>query len=128
MLFLAYKASTINFDLVVEGDYYRAETMFNDLLIAKGNAEALGDEFDLNVEGDKLTLVVPKNLSENLEEGSIEFYCVSDKTDDRYELLSKNNNGVYYFNRQTVAPGKNYLVKVGFKSEGKEYFKEFTMR
>lgn len=127
MLFLVYKSVNVHFDLAADGDYYYKELQFDDLLIAKHNADLLEGQFKFNHSQPKLVLSIPDSLSSHLEEGTIHFYCVSDSKNDTHQVIQKNETGEYYFNRATVAPGKNYVVKLSFKADNKEYYKEFTM-
>lgn len=127
MIFLAYKSMQVKFDMAVEGDYYYEELKFDDVLKAKQNANQLEDELSFNHSQEKLVLTIPHELSEHIEKGMIEFYCVSDSQNDTHQSIVKNNDGIYYFNRSKVAPGKNYLVKLSFTADGTEYYKEFTM-
>lgn len=128
MLFLAYKAINVKFDMVVEGDYYQLETNYNDVLKAKSNAYKIGDLFSFKANGDQLTLKIPEHLSQDLTDGYIEFYCVSNSDHDHIQKLNKKANGTYLFNRSEIAKGNNYLVKVGFTSEEKQFYKEFKMQ
>lgn len=128
MLFLAYKASTIKFDMVVKGDYYQLEVNYNDFLLAKNNGRQIGDDFNFKVNGDQLILNIPDEMSQNLTEGFIEFYCVSNSEHDYIQKLNEKSNGTYLFNRSEIAKGQNYLVKVSFKVDEKEFYKEFRMQ
>ncbi|MCO5268057.1 MAG: FixH family protein [Brumimicrobium sp.] len=128
MIYMAYVATTVKYEMAVEGDYYQEETKFNNVLEAKKNASYFGDDFRIEEKDSKVIIIIPALISESIEEGSVQFYCVSDKSKDSRRKLSQNDTGIYQFNRQEVASGHNYLVRVSFKSFNKEYYKEFQMQ
>ncbi|HRP90598.1 MAG TPA: FixH family protein [Edaphocola sp.] len=127
MLFLVWKSMQVKFDMAVEGDYYQKEQSYNHQLEAQKNGEDLGVAFNFKTDGNKLTLHIPENLSNSLENGTVEFYCLSDSKNDTKQLIQKQPSGTFIFDRSTVAPGKNYIVKVLFSISGKDYYKEFKM-
>lgn len=127
MLFLVYKSMNVRFDMAADGDYYYAELKFDDLLKAKHHADLLGDALKFDHSQEKMVLMIPEEISQKIQEGNIQFYCVSDQTKDTQQTLQRNESGNYFFNRKVVAPGKNYRVKLSFKAEGKEYYKEFVL-
>ena len=79
MLFLVWKSMQVKFDMAVEGDYYQKEQSYNHQLEAQKNGEDLGVAFNFKTDGNKLTLHIPENLSNSLENGTVEFYCLSDQ-------------------------------------------------
>ena len=127
MVYFSIKASQIPFDMAVEGDYFKLEKDFDNHIDAERNAKELGREFNFDTDGNKLTLYIPKELSSQLDNGFIEFFCLSDSKFDSKQILSRNNDGSYFFDRASVASGKNYIVKVTFSSNRKNYYKEFRM-
>ncbi|HTO17305.1 MAG TPA: FixH family protein [Edaphocola sp.] len=127
MLFLAYKSMQVKFDMAVEGDYYQKEAGFNHQLEAQKNGNDLGTSFNFKRDGNKLTLSLPNEMSNQLEQGTVEFYCLSDSKNDTKQLLKKQAIGTYIYDRATVAPGKNYIVKISFSASGQDYYKEFRL-
>ncbi|MFA5619130.1 MAG: FixH family protein [Weeksellaceae bacterium] len=127
MLYFSIKAMNIKFEMAVEGDYYQLEKEYDQVLESKRMANGLGYDFNFKHDGNKLTLNIPKEVSANINTGSIEFFCIPDSKKDRRKILAKSDDGVYVFNREEVAPGNNYIVKVSFNSHGKDYYKEFKL-
>lgn len=128
LLSLVYMATQVKFDMAVEGDYYQQEVTYNQKLEAEHTARELGDQFSFTAEGSKLNLSLPASLSAVMENGVAEFFCLSDARYDTRQVLQKNADGVYFFNKETVAPGHNYIVKVSFTAAGKAYYKEFRLQ
>jgi hypothetical protein len=128
LLSLVYATTKVNFDMAVEGDYYQQEVAYNQQLIAEKRASAFGTAFNFTATGNKLKLELPSDLSTNLSKGVVEFYCLSDSKKDTRQHLPASADGVYIFDRSNVAAGKNYLVKVNFESQGKTYYKSFSMQ
>lgn len=128
LLALVYATTKVHFDMAVEGDYYQQEVAYNEQLIAEQRAGEFGKTFNFSAQGNKLKLELPSKLSAQLEKGIIEFYCLSDSKKDTKQILSANEDGIYLFDRSNVATGKNYMVKVNFESQGKAYYKSFTMQ
>lgn len=127
MVYFSWKTSQVKFEMAVEGDYYQLEKDFDKRLVAEKRAAALGTNFNFKKDGNKLMLNMPVTVSSNLDAGTIEFFCLSDSKFDTRQSLTKNDNGTYFYERSVVAPGHNYIVKVSFNSEGKDYYKEFKM-
>lgn len=128
LLSLVYMATQVKFDMAVEGDYYQQEVSYDKQLAAEHTAKALGDSFSFKAEGSKLSLNLPARLTAGIENGRAEFFCLSDAGKDTKQTLQKNPDGLYVFNKETVAPGHNYIVKVSFSAAGKEYYKEFRLQ
>lgn len=128
LLSLVYMATRVKFDMAVEGDYYQQEVSYDKKLAAENTAKTLGDNFSFKAEGSKLSLNLPATISAGMENGSAEFFCLSDAGKDTRQALQKNADGLYVFNKETVAPGHNYIVKVSFSAQGKAYYKEFRLQ
>lgn len=127
MIFLAVKTLNVSYEMAVEGDYFELEKEYDNLLEAKHMAGNLGKGFNLKKDGNKLMLNIPAEVSSKLEKGTVEFFCLSDKTKDTKQNLQKTEDGSYRFDRSVVAPGHNYVVKVSFNSSGVDYYKEFKL-
>lgn len=127
MVIFSLQAMYVKVDMAVEGDYYQEETKFDHQLQARQEAENLGKAFEFKNEDEKLTLKIPSHLAKQMENGKVEFFCLSDATFDTKKDIYKNENGKYYFSRKEVARGHNYIVKVSFHADGNDYYKEFRM-
>lgn len=125
LLWLVFKANSIDVQYSVQGDYYARETEMNAHIQAQKEASALRSELNLLDKGDQVLLSVPPRLSRNLQEGRVEFYCVPSAAYDVIKELKANDGGAYYFDKAEVLKGKNYVVKVSLRSNNKEYYKEF---
>lgn len=128
LLSLVYAATQVKFEMAVEGDYYQQEVNYNEQLAAENTARTLGESFSFSTEGKKLKLNIPGNLSGDMEHGKVSFFCLAGAEFDTEQVLHKNADGVYLFDRATVAPGHNYIVKVAFRSHGRDHYKEFSMQ
>lgn len=128
LLWLVFKANSIDVQYSVQGDYYAKESEMNAHIQARKEATALHSELNLLDKGDRILLSVPPRLSRNLQEGRVEFYCVPNAAYDVIKELKANDGGVYYFDKAEVLKGKNYIVKVTLQSNNKEYYKEFEWR
>lgn len=128
LLGLVYAATQVKFEMAVEGDYYQQEVNYNEQLTAENTARKLGESFSFLPEGKKFRLNIPSDLSSVLEHGKVSFFCLSAAEFDTEQGLVKNADGVYLFDRATVAPGHNYIVKVAFKAKGKDHYKEFRIQ
>lgn len=128
LLSLVYMATQVKFDMAVEGDYYQQEVSYDKKLAAEHLAKELGDSLSFKTEGTKLSLTLPATLSAGIEKGRAEFFCLSDAGKDTKQVLQKNPDGLYVFNKEAVAPGHNYIVKVSFSAKGKDYYKEFRLQ
>jgi len=128
LLSLVYMATQVKFDMAVEGDYYQQEVAYDKKLVAENTAKTLGENFSFKAEGSKLSLNLPVTISAGIENGLAEFFCLSDAGKDTKQVLQKNADGLYVFNKETVAPGHNYIVKISFSAQGKEYYKEFKLQ
>lgn len=127
MVYFSWKTSQVKFEMAVDGDYYQLEKDYDKKIEAESLANQFGNQFSFKKNGNKLTVQIPSELSSNLENGIIEFFCLSDSKSDTRQKLQKNSDGIYVFNRETVAPGHNYIVKISLNSSGKNYYKEFKL-
>lgn len=127
MVYFSWKTSQVKFEMAVEGDYYQLEKDFDKRLDAERNAEKLGKQLEFRKDGSKLTLILPASVSSKMDRGAIEFFCLSDSKSDSRQLLQRNTDGNYVYDRSEVAPGHNYIVKVSFSAAGKDYYREFKM-
>lgn len=125
MIGLALKATQVKFDMATMGDYYQEEVLFNEQLLAKQAANELGNDFNFNVEGNKLTLKLPNYISKAITKGKVQFYCLSNSINDSQQGLDASSDGIYIFDKSKVAKGNNYIVKVSFSANGKDFYKEF---
>src|SRR5690606_7045237 len=124
MLFLAYKTTTVTYDLSVEGDYYAMETSMNQQHDAQRNSISLGNDFKLYQTADSIYITLPPRISRQIHDGNVSFYCYSNAKQDARAALEATAEGIYAFDKDTYMKGNNYNVKVSFEAGGKKYYKE----
>jgi len=127
MLALVYKTSKVDFDLSTQEDPYSKEIEFNQQLIAQKNSVSLGENFKIEADSDKITVILPQNVSQQIKKGRIEFYCYSNSQMDTTVQLVSNTTGIYNFNRDLYMKGKNYKVKVWVETPDDEFYKELIV-
>ena len=125
MSFLVYKSLQQNFELVTD-NYYEKEVLFQGQLNAAENAKPYDSLFAIKKNGDAITLSLPTQLASNLINGSVYFYCPSNRNEDRTFPLDNTANGQYNYNT-TDWQKVGYKARVSFKSNGTDYFKELDV-
>src|SRR5690606_2986801 len=113
--------------MVVSGDYYTKEVGLNQHLKAQQKGNTIQNELSFTNDLENFHLSIPPRLSNQLESGTLTFYCISNAKLDVQNQLQKNTDGRYTFPKNTVTPGKNYKVKLEFTSNNIGYYKEFDL-
>ena len=122
MCFLVYK-SINNEAQMVNDNYYENELKFQERIDAKANGDAYTEAMKLGVTDGKLQIQIPTELSNKLTEGSITFYCISSKKEDKNLAIKANETGLYAID--VIAWEKlSYIAKLTFECEGKKYYHE----
>lgn len=111
---------------MVSKDYYQQELVYQHKLDAMNNTNIYDSGFSIAKEGDRVILRIPAMLAKGITAGSVYFYCPAIEKMDRKELLYANNNGSYSFHTEILS-GMEYIVKVSFRSGGKDFYKELTL-
>lgn len=125
MSLLVYKTTQQNFDLVTDEGYYEKEVFFQDEINASQNALPFDSLFAINTAENTVVLTIPPQLSNQVDTGSIHFYCPSNKENDRQIEIQKTTNGLYEINTAGWAK-TGYIAKVNFNAGGKRYYKEMA--
>lgn len=125
MCFLVYK-SMHNETQMVSDNYYESELKFQDNINASKNAEALGAALSMKQEGNTLHIVVPNEVNAGMSDAIVNMYCISNKSDDRKIILTKNSSGQYTLDASNWKK-LSYTAKFSFTSQGKAYYKEIPM-
>jgi nitrogen fixation protein FixH len=112
---------------MVSKNYYQQELVYQHKLDAMNNANIHGNDFSIEQDADQLRLRIPSSLSKNISEGSVYFYCPSLEKMDRKEGLYASEDGAYLL-QAALMPGVKYIVKVSFRSGGKDYYKELILQ
>lgn len=124
MIYLAYKTTTVHYDMSVEGDYYTMETSMNKRHAAQRNAINIGKDFRIYQSTDSIYISLPPRISNQVAKGQVEFYCYSNSKEDAIATFASNPSGIYAFGKNTYMKGNNYNVKVSFEVDGQAYYKE----
>ena len=111
---------------LVSKQYYEQELVYEQKMEAGSNAAVYSQAFQVQVSGNELVLSLPSELTQQMEDGIAWFYCPSSERMDRKLKLEASANGQYLFNRHQL-PGKGYLLKLSFSTNGKQYYKEFNL-
>lgn len=81
ILFMVFKSSQQNFDLVTE-DYYAKELKFQQQIDATGRTRALSEPVKTEVKEHQLLVHFPKDLAGEKIEGQLQLYYAADKAKD----------------------------------------------
>ncbi len=126
IIFLVYKATSYNYDMVLP-NYYEEELKFNDQAQASRNAQELSRSIILTQEKDYLIVEFPTECIGKTMQGYIQLYRPSDADKDiivpiqfgRESIqaipLSKTIHGMYILKTEWKMDGKEYKVEKEFK-------------
>ena len=124
--YLVYRSMHTNFELV-EKDYYKSELRYQDVIDGSNRANALNGTVSLQQADNGIILQMPGEMVNQVISGTILFYCDYDETRDRKFALQTNPDGSQVFEKGRVIPG-NYIVKVSWNTNGKNYYTEKAIR
>lgn len=127
LLFLVYKSTRVDVQMVGNVDFYEQEALYDHHLEAVSAANQLGHGINLRDSEGVLTLSIPPRLSHQITAGNVHFYCLPNAKLDVVKELNSNPSGIYTFQKNEVLKGHNYKIKVTFSSGEKEYYKEFHL-
>ena len=109
MLFLVYKSSQVNFDMV-EKDYYTAELQYDKKKAAQQNTRSLSTPIDIAQEGNYVIIQFPKECIGNEMDGNLLFYRPSSQKLDVEVPLSLDQDGIVMIENSKLIEGK-YILK-----------------
>jgi hypothetical protein len=121
MIFLAYKASIQNKDLVTE-DYYAKELVYQQKIDQSKRAGLLSAPVDINIVNKELTIRFPKDFADKKVTGEAVLYCPSDETKDMQQKFEITNGAV-----EIKVPAGNHglhYVKINWEADGVSYYYE----
>jgi nitrogen fixation protein FixH len=121
ILFLAYKASHQNFDLVTE-NYYEAELKYQDVIDQKSRVAQLSETPKIQHTVNTISIRLPKEFAGKTVDGEVYLYRPSDATKDIRKLFS-SATGFCELNLEKDLSGA-YELKLSWKSEGKTFLHE----
>src|SRR5664279_4484108 len=87
MLFLVYKSSTQNIELVTE-DYYAKELVYQQKIDAVKRAGLLSAPVNIKFINHELTIYFPKDFASKKIAGDVTLYCPSDEKKDMNQKFS----------------------------------------
>jgi hypothetical protein len=122
MLYLVYRSVHTNYELV-EKDYYKTELRYQQVIDGTNRVNQLSSAVTLEQNSDGIVLQLPQEMKKQSVSGDIWFYCAYDEKKDKKFALQVNADGIQQFQSAAILPG-NYIVKINWISEGKNYFSE----
>ncbi|HVZ56104.1 MAG TPA: FixH family protein [Chitinophagaceae bacterium] len=120
-LFLAYKASHEEFDLVTK-DYYGAELKYQQVIDQKARVAALSGPVQVEQHGQQLQIRFPRDFAGQAIKGEVYLYCPADERKDFRQPFSTTD-----LTCQAEAPGGTrglYDLKLSWEANGKTYYQE----
>lgn len=121
ILFLAYKASQQNFDLVTE-NYYEAELKYQHVIDEKDRAAQLSEEPKISHTINSVTIQLPKEFAAAAVEGELYLYRPSDATKDLRRPFSAATGAIQLtFDKELSGM---YDAKLSWQSGGKRFLVE----
>ena len=121
MLFLAYKSSTQNIELVTE-DYYAKELVYQQKIDESKRTASLSSPVEIKLINHVLTIRFPKDFVTKEITGDATLYCPSDEKKDMLQHFTVTDSAV------TIAVPDNYhglnYVKLNWEVDGENYYYE----
>lgn len=121
ILFLAFKASQQNFDLVTE-DYYEQELKYQEVIDQKSRTAQLSAPVQVTHSTSSLSIQLPAEFTNRAVQGEIYLYRASDAAKDIRKPFATNQASY------DLAFGKelsgSYELKLSWEADGKRYFEE----
>jgi hypothetical protein len=121
MLFLVYKSSTQNTELVTE-DYYAKELVYQQKIDEIKRTSLLSAPVNIKVINHEVTIYFPKDLAAKKIIGEVTLYCPSDQKKDIHQQFTVTDSAV-----SIIMPGNYhglYYVKINWGAEGINYYYE----
>jgi hypothetical protein len=121
ILFLAYKASHEEFDLV-NNDYYGEELKYQNVIDQKARVAALSAPVQVEQESHKITISFPQDFTNQPIKGEVYLYCPSDEKKDIRQPFSISNLTCV---TQVPAKAKGlYDLKLSWEAGGQTFYQE----
>ncbi|MGN6619167.1 MAG: FixH family protein [Ilyomonas sp.] len=122
---LVYKSSQQKFDLV-STNYYDDELQYQEKIDGMNNANKL-NPLTIHQKDGEVVIQMPAELKGHSITGDVWFYCAVNAENDRKMPLSINNEGIMQISTHKLA-ACNYTVKISWKADNKNYYKEETIK
>ena len=121
ILFLCYKASREQFDLV-EPNYYEAELKYQERIDARTRAGDLKQPVQVLTTADELQLQLPAGFAQAQVSGEVYLYCAADASRDFRQQFTTSNGR---FNCALPAHSRGaYTLQLKWEANGVTYFHE----
>jgi hypothetical protein len=121
MLFLVFKSSKQNIELVTE-DYYAKELVYQQKIDETKRAGLLSAPVNIIITQHEVTILFPKDFATKKITGEVTLYCPSDENKDMHQQFNVTDSAV------TIKVPANYnglrYVKINWGAEGVNYYYE----
>jgi hypothetical protein len=124
ILFLVYKASNQNYDLVTE-NYYEAELKYQEVIDQKANVANLSSPPKIQHTINSVSVQLPQEFAGKAVEGEVYLYRASDASKDIRQNFT-TTDGSYTLQMAKELSGM-YQVKLSWQSSGKTFYHESTL-
>lgn len=121
ILFLVFKSSTQNQDLVTK-DYYEQELKYQQVIDDTERANALSSEVKFELKKDEIAISLPKEMTGKKISAHILLYCTADKSKD---IISDQvtETGMMHLSLPSKNKGLHEL-KINWQADGSSYYFE----
>lgn len=121
ILFLVFKASKENYDLVTK-NYYEAELKYQEVIDRKANTARLSGPVRIENSKTKIRVEFPADFNDKAIKGDAYLYCPSDARKDIRRPIDSKDLAFEWILPGT--PSGLYELKLSWVSDGVEYYKE----
>ena len=125
MLFLVFKTTTVNTDLVTP-DYYSKELKYQEQLEKEKRANGLATKLSWAVNPTDLLIKFPGDLGGKKISANVLFYCPSDKANDFAIKCEPDNNNECRINTEKMKKGV-YQLQIDWNADDLSYYNEGTI-
>jgi hypothetical protein len=122
ILFLVYKTTTVNIDLVTP-DYYKKELAYQEQINKVKRTSKLTEPLQWTVSNRKVTLTFPKQTTASRVKASVLFYRPSDSSKDFKIEVSPDTSGSCIIVSEKLSRGI-YRMQVDWSVDGVAYYNE----
>lgn len=122
MAFMVYRSIKTKYDLV-STEYYKDELSYQKIIDGSNAANLLKTKVSVVQEGASIAIRLPGEMKNEIIKGQSWFYCATDAKKDRKFELQMNKNAEQLISADVFMPG-NYIVKLNWSSDGRQYYAE----
>lgn len=121
ILFLVYKSSSQNQDLVTK-DYYEQELKFQDKIDETARANALSSAVKYEIKANEIVISFPEEMKAVELKAQVLLYCTADKARDIQKDTSTKNAVIHL--PVPVANKGSHELKISWTANGQQYYYE----